>query len=80
MPKPITIEVQYISGCGSAPPTLRLIERVARELGILIELREVMLDPQADFVKLRFRGSPSVLVSGLDVEPVARACEVYGPG
>ncbi len=80
MPKPTLVEVRYLSGCENVLPTLRLIERVANKLNIPIELREVMLATQADFAKLRFHGSPSVLINGLDIDPTARNCAVYGPG
>ncbi len=80
MPKPILVEIHYLSGCENVPPTLRLIERIAKKLGIHIQLREVKLDSQADFVKLRFRGSPSVMINGQDIDPAARSCTVYGFG
>jgi hypothetical protein len=80
MPKPTLVEIHYLSGCENVPPTLRLIERVAQKLGIPIELREVKLDSQADFVNLRFHGSPSVLINGQDIDSAARNCTVYGPG
>jgi len=79
------VEILYFEGCPNHEPTRALVERLARELRVepLIELVQVP-DPEAAF-KLRFLGSPTVRVNGVDVEPGAEerrdfafSCRIYG--
>ncbi|MGH3117978.1 MAG: DF family (seleno)protein [Gaiellales bacterium] len=79
------VEILYFEGCPNHEPTHALVERLARELDVEpeIELVEVA-DPDAA-VALRFLGSPTVRVNGVDVEPGAEerrdfafSCRIYG--
>jgi hypothetical protein len=79
------VEILYFEGCPNHERARALVERLARELRVEpeIELVEVA-DPEAA-VKLRFLGSPSVRVDGVDVEPGAEergdfafSCRIYG--
>jgi hypothetical protein len=78
------VEILYFEGCPNHGPARALVERLARELRVEpeIELIEVA-DPEAA-VALRFLGSPTVRVDGVDVEPDARerrdfafSCRIY---
>ena len=78
------VEILYFEGCPNHEPARALVERVATQLGLepVIELVEVA-DPHAA-VALRFLGSPTVRVDGLDVEPAAQerrdfalSCRIY---
>ncbi|MCP9488143.1 MAG: thioredoxin family protein [Gaiellaceae bacterium MAG52_C11] len=78
------VEILYFDGCPNHEPARALVERLAEQLGIApaIELVEVT-DPDAA-VALRFLGSPTVRVDGLDVEPgaderrdFALSCRIY---
>jgi hypothetical protein len=80
------VEILSFDGCPNYEAARTLVERLAGELGIEphIELIEVV-DPDAA-VGLRFLGSPTVRVDGVDVEPgagergdYALACRIY-PG
>ena len=77
------VEILYFEGCPNQEPARALVERLASNLGIepQIELLEVA-DPDA--VALRFLGSPTVRVDGVDVEPggeerrdFALSCRIY---
>lgn len=79
------VEILYFDGCPNLEPTRALVARVAGELRIKpeIELVEVS-DPDAA-VALRFLGSPTVRINGVDVEPgaderrdYAFSCRTYG--
>ncbi len=74
----------YFEGCPNHEPARALVDRLARELDVEpeIELVEVA-DPDAA-VKLRFLGSPTVRINGVDVEPGAEerrdfafSCRIY---
>ncbi len=78
------VEILYFEGCPNQEPARALVERLARQLHVepQIELVEVT-DPEAA-VKLRFLGSPTVRVNGVDVEPgaaerrdFAYSCRIY---
>ena len=78
------VEILYFDGCPNHGPARALVERLASELRVEpeIELVEVA-DPEAA-ATLRFLGSPTVRVDGVDVEPGAEerrdfafSCRIY---
>ena len=78
------VEILYFDGCPNHEPARALVERLASALRVEpeIELVEVA-DPEAA-VTLRFLGSPTVRVDGVDVEPGAEerrdfafSCRIY---
>ena len=78
------VEILFFEGCPNHEPARRLVERVAAELRIETEIRLVEVTDAAVAVELRFTGSPTVRVDGVDVEPGAGArrefvlaCRVY---
>jgi hypothetical protein len=80
------VQVLYFDGCPNHGGAVDVVRAAARELGVAIELETVPVEPGGDLAELRFLGSPTVLVDGVDVEPSARArtdfafgCRVYGP-
>jgi hypothetical protein len=78
------VEIVYFERCPNHEPARMLVERLARQLRIEPEIRLVeVADPDAA-VELRFLGSPTVRVDGVDVEPGAEerrdfalACRIY---
>jgi hypothetical protein len=78
------VEILYVEGCPNHEPTRALVERVAAELRVPSEIESVHV-PDADAAtRLRFLGSPTVRVNGVDVEPGADrrrnfvfSCRVY---
>ena len=71
------VEVLYFDGCPNHAPTVRLVRSVAEELSLNVEVEEVRVRHVEDAVQLRFLGSPSVRVDGIDIEPSARDKDVY---
>ena len=78
------VEILYFDGCPNHEPALAVVEQVDRKLGINAELRLVNVPDQETAVRLRFLGSPSVRVDGVDVEPhteqrtdYALSCRVF---
>lgn len=78
------IEFFYWEGCPSYPEAQKLLEDVLAASGAEaeIELREVRTQDEAE--ELRFPGSPTIRVEGVDVDPdgAARArpaltCRIY---
>ncbi len=78
------VEILYFEGCPNHHPAIDLVERVSRELGIEPELRLVNVPDQASARRLRFLGSPTIRVAGLDIDPhseersdYALSCRVF---
>ncbi len=83
MSKPV-IEVLTFDGCPHGKPALELVERVVGELGLDATIRRVDIPDAEAAAEQRFLGSPTVRVSGRDVEPGAEqradyvlSCRVY---
>ncbi len=65
------MEILYFEGCPNHHPALALVERLSRELGIEPELRLVNVPDQVAAQRMRFLGSPTIRVGGVDVDPRA---------
>jgi hypothetical protein len=63
------VEILYFEGCPNHHPAIALVEQVSRELGIDPEMRLVEVLDQAEAARLRFLGSPTIRVGGIDVDP-----------
>jgi hypothetical protein len=78
------VEILYFEGCPNHDQARALVEKIAAELGVQPEI-ELVNVPDADTAtRLRFLGSPTVRVNGVDVEPGAErrgdvvfSCRVY---
>jgi len=78
------VEVLYFDGCPNHEPALALVKRVSRELGLEPRIELVMVPDQEAAGRLRFLGSPTIRVAGIDVDPgtkqrsdYALACRVF---
>ena len=78
------VEILYFEGCPNHEPARALVERLARELRIEPEIRLVEVADPAAASALRFLGSPTVRIDGVDVEPGSEArrdfalsCRIY---
>jgi hypothetical protein len=78
------IELQYFEGCPNAKATLGNLQEIQRELAIPdVEIIVVEVPDIDSAEKNRFRGSPTILVDGIDLytetEPVGHnfSCRVY---
>jgi len=76
--QPVRIQVLHMTECPATPGTIRLVEGVARAMGILIALEEVLVDTLEQAEALAFLGSPTVQVDGRDIEPEARTRTDFG--
>lgn len=65
------VEILTFEGCPNHEPAIALVERVGRELGVRPEIRLVDVPDQETAQRLRFLGSPTILVGGRDVDPQA---------
>jgi len=71
------IEVLSVEHCPNFPAALALVQRVAAELGIDVQVRTTMIGDQAAAERTRFVGSPTVRVDGRDVEAGSEPATEY---
>lgn len=72
------IQVLYFEGCPNHLSTVDLARQVVAELGLDAEVEEVEVTSGDDAAGLRFHGSPTVLIDGVDIEPAARDRSDFG--
>jgi hypothetical protein len=79
------VQVLYFEGCPHHRPTIDLVKQVMGERGMPAEVEETEIRDQSEAERLRFLGSPSVRVKGVDIEPGAATrtefvlgCRMYG--
>jgi len=77
------IRILYFSGCPNHLPVVEMARRLVARHGLDAEVEQVEVGPE-DVQRLRFLGSPTVQVDGVDIEPAARdrtdfamSCRVY---
>lgn len=72
------IEVLYFEGCPNHLPTLERIHQVLREEGCDAKVREVLVPDVETAHNVRFLGSPTIRVNGVDIEPTAKERKDFG--
>ena len=74
----------YWEGCPSHPDARRLLDEVMTEKGLDLTVEEVEVLTDEDAERLKFPGSPTIRVNGVDVDPegsalmgTALTCRLY---
>jgi len=55
-----------------------LVKNIAQDLNVSINIKMIMVGTQEQAQELRFLGSPTVQVNGLDIELSARSSLAFG--
>lgn len=81
----MTIEIISIPNCPNHQATVDRVKSVLSSESLLATVVERIVSTKAEAESLRFAGSPTVLVDGEDVEPLAQpsgnlACRIYSCG
>jgi hypothetical protein len=82
----IKIEIQYFSSCPNSPEMIRRVKEAIRGNEEKVEYSEVLVETNELAEKIKFRGSPTLLINGKDFErreePESSAliCRVYEDG
>lgn len=67
-PPSVEVVVFRSGGCGSWRDAVETVKAAARELDVKVKVRVVKVRDIDEARRLRFHGSPSVVVDGIDVE------------
>ena len=73
----MNIQVLYFQGCPNHVPTVALVRDVVSQLGLTAEIEEIEVTSPGAVQRLRFLGSPSVRVNGIDIDPDASSRTDY---
>jgi len=76
------IELLYVPGCLNHQSALRRLRKILRSEAVDVPIREIPVTDVLTAGSLRFPGSPTVRINGLDAEPngqksVGLACRLY---
>ncbi len=81
------IEVLYFDGCPHYLPTLDRLKTILRQEGLSTGISTIEVKNESDAKALRFFGSPTVRVNGVDIDADSRhiddtglACRRYAGG
>jgi copper chaperone CopZ len=72
------IEVLYFSGCPNHAPAVERVREALRDEGLRAEIVETEVADPETAQRMKFLGSPSIRVNGLDIEPEARSRTAFG--
>ncbi len=81
----IDIKFLFTPGCENTEPALALLREVLRLEECPAEITVRKIATEADAIRYRFRGSPTILIDGVDIEGPSRnhldkrpSCRVFG--
>ncbi len=79
------LEILYFGGCPHYQPALDAVHQVISDLRLDVEVESVEVPTQEEATRLRFLGSPTIRVNGVDIEPdttgrkdFGMSCRLYG--
>jgi hypothetical protein len=78
----VKIELRYFGDCPNWRTTMSLVNEALDELGMDAEVTTRLVETEEDAVALDFRGSPTLIVDGVDPfaepeAPIGLACRIY---
>lgn len=83
--RPIDIKFLFTPGCENTEPALALLREVLKWGKCPAEVTVRSIETEADAIKYHFRGSPTILIDGVDIEGPSRShldkrpsCRVFG--
>jgi hypothetical protein len=76
------IEILYFDDCPNWRLTEALVGRIVSESGVPVAIQHTLVESDEEAQRLSFRGSPTVLINGVDPwanpeAPVGLSCRIY---
>ena len=72
------IEVLYCDGCSNHAPRVERVKQITADLSVQERIEEIEVTSLDQAQQLRFLGSPTVRVNGVDIDPSVRQRITYG--
>jgi len=66
--KKVEIEVQHFEGCPNSVEMINRVKVSISELSDYIVYKEILVETKEVADRVKFRGSPTVLINGIDIE------------
>lgn len=82
----VTIEIQHFEGCPNSEEMIVRVKAAITEFGNKIDYKELLVETPEEAERVKFRGSPTVLINGIDLENMPEpieanlACRYYKNG
>ncbi len=73
------IEILWFQDCPNHPVARALVDEVVAEFGVQADIRSIEVADDAIAERVRFPGSPTIRVDGVDVEPGFVDCDDCTP-
>ena len=86
MNEKLKIEIQHFRGCPNSPEMIHRVKEAIKGSEEQIEYNEVLVESNELAEEIKFRGSPTVLINGEDIEgreepeSASLNCRVYENG
>lgn len=64
----IKIEIQYFEGCPNSEAVLQMVKEFISKSEMKIDFEETLVETLEEAIKHKFRGSPTILINGNDLE------------
>jgi len=80
------IEVQYFHGCPNSEEMIKRVKEAVSKTEVSVDYKEILINTPEKAEQYKFRGSPTVLVNGNDLEGLSEpkngnlACRYYKDG
>jgi hypothetical protein len=74
----VKVEVFYSDGCPNHRPAVERVNELLQEFRLTGNVCEVPVTDSASAIALRFLGSPTIHINGVDVEPSSRISSQFG--
>jgi protein-disulfide isomerase len=71
----LKIELQYFKGCPNHKKMVENLRDAVKDLEDKIELKEILVEDEATAKQVGFRGSPTLLINGEDIEGIPISTE-----
>ena len=72
------IELLYLEGCPNVGATLDRLTAALEESGLSLTISKISVEDERAAEGLRFLGSPTIRINGLDIDPSARQRTTFG--
>jgi protein-disulfide isomerase len=82
----VKIEIQHFEGCPNSAEMIARVRTAIEEFNEQIEYKEILVETPEHARQIKFRGSPTVLINGSDLENLSEptdahlACRYYLKG
>lgn len=80
------IEIQYFNSCPNSDEMISRVGKAIKQLDMEIEYKEILIESAEEAQKVKFRGSPTLLINGIDLENLPEpemgnmSCRYYRDG